>query len=287
MYLAHYKMKEFPFSITCDERFFFESPVHSEALANMMYVTQQQKGMVLVTGEVGAGKTFVANVLASRLGPSSVVIMMRNPPQSSKQLLRAVATGVGMNVRGSADKQALVEELEQHLIRMVSRSRLVTLIMDESQDLPAAALEEMRLLWNWEHAGRRLVQIVLVGQPELRNRLLEPKWEPLRQRIVLSYHMGPLSRQDADAYIRHRIRVVAMEGCEASFSDEALGDIQQATNGIPRLINVLCDNALLVGYAKGVQVIDRAIVSDVLRDMTCWGLRMPVGPVMVDARTSE
>lgn len=276
MYLAHYKLKEFPFSITCDEKFFFESAVHTEALANMMYVAQQQKGMVLITGEVGAGKTFVANVLAGRLGPSSVVILMRNPPQSSKQLLRAVAAGVGMSVRPGADKQALVEDLEQHLLRMLNRGRLVTLIMDESQDLPAASLEEMRLLWNWEHAGRRLVQIVLVGQPELRKRLLEPKWEPLRQRIVLSYHLGPLTRQDVEAYIRHRIRVAALDGCEAAFSPEAVGDVFEATNGIPRLINVLCDNALLVGYARGVQTIDRPIVLEVLRDMTCWGLRMPV-----------
>ncbi|MCK4625554.1 MAG: AAA family ATPase, partial [Phycisphaerae bacterium] len=137
MYLNFYKLKEFPFSITCDERFFYESSIHAEALANMMYTVQQRKGMVLVTGEVGAGKTFLGNMLGSRLGPGCLTVQMQNPPQSAKQLVRAVAAHVGVNVRSSADKQSLVEELEQHLVRLHNRGRLVALIMDESQDLPA------------------------------------------------------------------------------------------------------------------------------------------------------
>ena len=273
MYLDFYKFREFPFSITCDERFFYESDVHSEALANMMYTVQQRKGMVLVTGEVGAGKTFVGNVLRSRLGPGCLAANMANPSQSAKQLLRAVANGVGMNVNASADKLALIEQIEEHLIRLHARGRLVALILDEAQDLTPSSLEEVRLLWNWEQDGQRLVQIVMIGQPELRQRLLEPKWEPLRQRIVLSYHLGPLSAEDTTAYVQHRLSVAAADGCSAQFSPEAMADIYAATNGIPRLINVLCDNALLVGYAKGAHRIDRSVVSEVLRDMTCWGLR--------------
>ena len=274
MYLDFYKFREFPFAISCDARLFYESKVHTEALANMLYTVQHRKGMVLVTGDVGAGKTFVGNMLATRLGPGCLSVVMRNPPTSGKQLLRAVATGVGMNVRTSADKLMLIEELEQYLIRLNTRGRLVALILDESQDLPAASLEEIRLLWNWEQNGQRLVQIVLMGQPELRDRLQEPRWEPLRQRIVLSYHLGHLGGEDTAAYIDHRISVVAAEGCRIEFTPEAKADIHAATDGTPRLINVLCDNALLIGYTRETQRIDRFIIASVLQQMTCWGLRV-------------
>jgi general secretion pathway protein A len=275
MYLKFFKLKEFPFSITCDEKYFFESAAHAEALANMLYTVQQRKGMVLITGEVGAGKTFLGNMLGSRLGLGCLTVLMSNPPQSAKQLLRALAVRAGMNVKLSADKQSLIEDLEQHLIRLQNRGRLVALILDEAQDLSDAPLEELRLLWNWEYSGQRLIQMVMIGQPELRRKLLEPRWEPLRQRIVLSYHLGPLSADDTAAYIRHRLKVAAEDGSPAEFTPDATADIYAATNGIPRLINVLCDNALLVGYAKGVYCIDRSIVIEVVRDMTCWSLRTP------------
>ena len=273
MYLSFYNFAEFPFAITCEERFFFESSVHAEALANMLYTVQHRKGMVLVTGEVGAGKTFVGSMLGNRLGPGCLVVAMQNPPQSGKQLLRALASRLGMNVRSGADKLCLVEELEQQLIRLHGRGRLVAMILDEAQDLSPTCLDEIRLLWNWEQAGQRLVQIVLTGQPELRQKLLEPRWEPLRQRIVLSYHLGHLTAQDTAAYVRHRVRVAGAGRGNVEFTPEALADVAAATDGTPRLINVLCDNALLVGYAKGTHVIDRAIVAEVLRDMTCWSLR--------------
>ncbi|MBM4016883.1 MAG: DUF2075 domain-containing protein [Planctomycetes bacterium] len=275
MYLKFYKLREFPFAITCDERFFYESAVHTEALANMMYTVQQRKGMVLVTGEVGAGKTFVGNMLGARLGPGCQTAMMNNPPQSGKQLIVSLARRIGMSVRASADKISLLEDLEQHLARLHARGRLAALIIDEAQDLTPTSLEELRLLWNWEQSGQRLIQIILIGQPELRKRLLEPKWEALRQRIVLSYHLGHLSAADTPAYIAHRLRVAADEGCAAEFTMAAMEDIHAATDGIPRLINILCDNALLVGYAKGASPVDRPIISEVLRDMTCWGLRTP------------
>lgn len=278
MYLSHYKLKEPPFAITCEEKFFYESAIHAEALANMMYTVQQRKGMVLVTGEVGAGKTFIGNMLGSRLGPACLTVMMCNPPQSAKQLIRAVAARVGVKIRPSVDKLSLIEELEQHLIRLRNRGRLVALILDEAQDLPRTALEEVRLLWNWEDSGERLVQIVLIGQPDLRLRLQEAQWEPLQQRIVLSYHLDHLSVEDTVKYIDHRISVASDDGCLAAFTPEAKLDIHAATDGIPRLVNILCDNALLTGYAKGIHTIDRPTVAQVLRDMTCWGLRVPDRP---------
>ena len=287
MYLEFYNLREDPFAISCNERFFYESAVHAEALANMTYTAQQRKGMVLVTGEVGAGKTFVGAMLAARLGPGCLTVMVRNPPTSAKQLIRAVAAGAGMNVRSGSDKLELTDALEEHLISLHRRGRLVVLVLDECQDLPAASLEELRLLWNWEQDGHRLLQIVLIGQPELRQRLMEPKWEPLRQRIVLSYHLRPLPRADTEAYVRHRLAVAANGvPSSAEFTIEAFEDIHRATDGIPRLINVLCDNALLVGYARGARTIDRPIVREVIRNMTCWGLRTSEEPAPLQAHSS-
>ena len=283
MYLSFYNLREFPFAITCDDRFFYESAVHAEALANMMYTVQQRKGMVLVTGEIGAGKTFVGNMLGARLGVGCQTVVISNVPQSGKQLIGTLARRIGLTVRASDDKSHLLEQLEQHLVRTQARGRLTALILDEAQDLTAASLEELRLLWNWEQGGQRLLQIVLIGQPELRARLLEPKWESLRQRIVLSYHLKHLSAADTTAYVTHRLRIAAAEGCRVQFTPEAMAEIHAATDGVPRLINVLCDNALLVGYAKGVHTLDKSIVTEVLRDMTCWGLRTsePAPPAAV------
>lgn len=273
MYLQFYDLNEFPFSIGCEERFFFESSVHAEALANMMYTVQQRKGMVLITGEVGAGKTFVGNMLQARLGSACQTVVMKNPPQSAKQLLKALAEGLGLNVPASADKHALLKALEMHLERLYNRGRLMTLILDECQDLSSQALKEIRLLWNWEREGQRLIQIILIGQPELRELLREPRWEPLRQRIVLSYHLKSLGADETAAYIRHRLRVASEGQGKAQFTPQAMEEIHRATDGIPRLVNVLCDNALLVGYARGIHVIDQSIVNEVIKDMTCWGLR--------------
>jgi general secretion pathway protein A len=288
MYLEFYRLTQFPFAISCEEKFFFESSVHSEALANMMYTVQQRKGMVLVTGEVGAGKTFVGNMLGARLGASCHTVVMRNPPQSGKQLAKALAIQIGMNVHANADKLLLLEQLEHHLQRLHVRGRLVALIIDEAQDLSRGALEELRLLWNWELTGQRLLQMVLIGQPELRQTLQEPKWEPLRQRIVLSYHLRHLSQPDTALYVTHRLRVASVNPQElgVSFTPEAMADVYAATDGIPRLVNVLCDNALLVGYARGTTLLDSSIVAEVLRDMTCWSLRVADAPASPTALAS-
>jgi general secretion pathway protein A len=275
VYLKFHNLREYPFALSCDPKYFYNSAIHSEALANMLYTVGQRKGMVLVSGEVGSGKTFVGNMLGERLGPGCLVAVLKHPPQSGKQMLRGVAKRIGMNLKSSLDKLDLAEMLEDHLTRLFHRGRLVVLIVDESQDLTAASLEELRLIWNWEEQGQRLVQIVLMGQPELRDKLQEPKWEPLRQRIVLSYHLNNLSAEDTAAYIAHRLRVAGDDGgpkCE--FSAEALADIHAASDGIPRLVNVLCDNALLVAYSKGVHTIDRETVGSVLKDMTCWGMHV-------------
>jgi len=273
MYLEFYKLHEFPFALSCDSKYFYESAVHTEALANMIYAVQQRKGMVLITGEVGAGKSFVGYVLRERLGPGCQTVLMQNPPESKKQLLRSFARQAGLTTRASADKVTLEEDLQDYLLRLHHRGRLVSLILDEAQEMTSASLEELRLLWNWECEGQRLIQIVLIGQPELRHKIMEPRWEPLRQRIVLSYHLKNLTVDDTRDYVQHRLRVASLNGSSGVFTSAALEAIHAATDGIPRLINTLCDNALLVGYVKGHTQIEAGVIMDVLRDMTCWGLQ--------------
>jgi general secretion pathway protein A len=278
MYLSFYNLREFPFSMGCDERFFYESSMHAEALANMLYTFQHRKGMVLISGEVGAGKTLIGNMLVSRLGTGCQAVVLYHPPRSDKQLLRAMAAGLGIGLPQNVDGLGLIEELHQYFIRMYNRGRLIALIVDECQELNARSLEEVRLLWNLEQDGQKLIQILLIGQPELRERIQQPRWESLRQRIILSYHLGTLSSLDTANYVRHRLNVACGNGHPgAEFTPQAVAEIYAASNGIPRLINVLCDNALLVGYAKGVHQIDSDIITDVLRDMTCWPLRVRKG----------
>ena len=268
MYLQFYNLREFPFTITCDPRFFYESADHAEALANMVYTVEQRKGLVVVTGEVGAGKTLLSHVLQSRLGPTCEPALVRDPPGSGKQFIRAVASRVGIETGGSADVLWLQEQIEDHLVHLHNRGRVLVLVVDEAQALGPEALEQARLLWNWERDGARLMQIVLIGQPDLRDRLKEPRWEPLRQRVALSYHLGPLSEKDTSGYVVHRLNVASDGQGQVEFSPDALADIHGASCGIPRQINTICDNALLVGYAKDAHVIDTAIVGEVLRDMT-------------------
>ncbi|MFP4354899.1 MAG: ExeA family protein [Phycisphaerae bacterium] len=272
MYNEFYNFQQAPFALACQPRLYFASQAHSEALASMVYCVQQRKGMVLVTGQVGAGKTFVAHMLAARLGPSVHTVVLRHPPKTPKNLLRAIAAGIGLALPGSIDAHSLQQELLEHLLRLHRRGRQVCLVIDECQDLSPAAMEEIRLLWNWETHAQRLVQIVLIGQPELRELLCQPKWESLRQRIVLSFHLQGLDRADVCKYIQHRLDLASQGNARVEFTPEAVEQITGASNGVPRLINTLCDNSLLVGYNRQVRIIDAEIVRIVINDMTCWGL---------------
>jgi general secretion pathway protein A len=266
MYLEFYRLREFPFSNVCDERFFYESAVHAEALARMLYTVQQRRGMVLVTGEIGAGKTLLSKVLASRLGSASHTLMLKHPFDTSKQLVRSVSQSLALTSAAGSDKLALVEALEQHLLRLSGRGQIVTLIFDEVQGLNEQALEEVRLLWNMEAAGQRLVQIVLIGHPQLRDRLKDPSMAALAQRVAMAYHLSPLTGEETAAYILHRRRVAKADGCPLQFTPNALAEIYRVSKGIPRLINTVCDNALLVGYARGKHVVNSKVVRAALTD---------------------
>jgi len=286
MYLGFFGLGEYPYANGCDEKYYYESHLHAEALSNMLYTIKQRRGMVLITGDVGSGKTYLGGVLASRLDLSTDVATISHPPGSARQLLRAVLTGLGASPHKDADRQELAEEAETVLVKLACRNRTVALVLDECQGLSDEAMEEVRLMWNWERQGQRLIQIILIGQPELRRRLQEPRWESLRQRIILSYHLGRLSAQATAKYILHRRQVAALGDSPLRFTLEAMKLIYRTTKGIPRLINSLCDNALLVAYGRGQHKITSDIVETVVRDMTCWSLnRLPGQLALTDRRS--
>ncbi len=278
MYLKFFNLSEYPFSNGCDERYFFESEAHAEALANMYYAIEERKGMVMITGEVGAGKTFLAKILTRRLSEADLVIQIEDPPLTANELLRVIAGGLMGRLVPEADRLTLTEQLKQRLTRLCRHDRVVAVLLDEAQGMGDEALEATRLLWNWQRDGRRLLQIVLIGQPELRSRLAEPKWESLQQRVALSYHLGSMGLRDTAKYILHRRKVASHNGCPLQFTLQAVEAIYAATHGVPRLINTLCDNALLTAYAQGTTRIDTPVIETALREMTSWGDSTPTEP---------
>jgi capsular exopolysaccharide synthesis family protein len=265
MYLEHFGLTDQPFALTCDPRYFYESTIHAETLSNMVYTINQRKGMVLVTGEIGAGKTFLVTMLRSRFSPDTILIQIQNPPQSPLQFLRTVAQSLGLRLPEPDSPDAISRDIQAYLARLQTRGRLVALTLDECQDMSIELLEQLRTLANWQADGDRLLQMVLIGQPELREKLLQPQWEPLRQRIVLSYHLGHLSPQDTHAYVKHRLVIAGAETREL-FTADALDAVYQATSGTPRLINVLCDNVLLRAARLGKDTIDAELIHQVLRE---------------------
>ena len=271
MYLDRFKLKEYPFSIECDERYFYQSPAHTEALANMAYCIEQRKGMVMITGEIGAGKTLLARMLSRRLDRIAQVAMVAHPCHTARELLRVTSDEFGVPVARDDGTRDLVIKLEKRLRHINDYGRAAVLIIDEVQSMHDDALEEVRMIWNFESEGKRLMQFVLIGQPELRQRLRLDQWESLQQRVVLAYHLDVLSAEETAEYILHRCRVAARAGCPLQFTRKAFEAIHAATRGAPRRINVLCDNALLLAYAAGRTRITPGFVDKAVREMTCWG----------------
>ena len=263
MYAAHFGLKREPFSIAPDPRYLFMSERHREALAHLLYGVRGGGGFVLLTGEIGAGKTTVCRCFLEQVPKRCNVAYIFNPKLTALELLQSVCEEFRIPVAsrdgGAPTLKDHVDALNEYLLRTHAAGQNSVLIIDEAQNLSIDVLEQLRLLTNLETNERKLLQIILIGQPELRDMLLKPELEQLAQRVVARFHLDPLAEEETAHYIKHRLSVAGMNGL-IPFDREARHRIFELTRGVPRRINLLCDRALLGAYASGRQRVDKAIV---------------------------
>lgn len=265
MYAEFYGLKELPFALTPDPRFIYFTPSHTEVMANLHYGIESGKGLVVVTGEVGTGKTTVLRWMMQRLDRTVLVAYLFNPRLSVTEFYQHVASL--LDLQNWETKPELLSALGQALESRHARGLRTVLIVDEAQGLSANVLEEIRLLSNFESDTAKQLQIVLTGQPELRDVLNNPDLRQLKQRVALRCLIKPLpSVEETDRYITSRLLVSGAERTNI-FSSSAIDYIYRCTEGIPRNINNLCDNALLAGYATGAATIDSAIIEEVAESL--------------------
>lgn len=267
MYLQHYGLAEPPFSITPDPRFVFLGERHRDALAHLLFgITQGGGGgFVQLTGEVGTGKTTLSRLLLGQLPANVRVALVLNPRQDPVQLLETVCEELRIDIDGRrGNAKALVDALNARLLEAYAEGLRVVLIIDEAQALPVETLEQVRLLTNLETDTQKLLQIILIGQPELRDLLAQPRLRQLAQRITARFHLTPLDAGGTAEYLRHRFRVAG--GQHFPFDAGAVQRIHLRSGGIPRLVNVIAERALLAGYARDRAVIDAALVEEAARE---------------------
>jgi general secretion pathway protein A len=265
MYLEYYGLSEAPFSITPNPRFLFYSAKHREAYNHLLYGIRELKGFVQLTGEVGSGKTTLCRALMDELGDNLSTALILNPVLDADQLVRAIAMELGLNVTG-LDRLEIIAVLNQFLLGQVEKGRETVLIIDEAQDLTNELLEQVRLLSNLETDERKLLQIVLLGQPELKVRLNDHSLRQLRQRITVRYHLETLTADEAREYIRHRL-AVAGSLRPLPFTKRALRRIYRYSRGIPRLLNAVCDKALLAGFVEQADQVDHNLVTQAIQEL--------------------
>ncbi len=299
MYLSFFGLKQAPFSIAPDPRFLYMSERHREALAHLLYGVQAGGGFVLLTGEIGAGKTTVCRCFLEQVPAGCQVAYIVNPKLSVAELLQTVAEEFGLTRPGLPQMPAMpaatvktwVDALNHHLLAAHAQGRHCLLIIDEAQHLSAEVLEQLRLLTNLETQDTKLLQIILIGQPELRGQLAAPGMEQLAQRIIARYHLQALSAAETSAYVAHRLTVAGLAGANP-FDAPALRRIHALTGGVPRRINLLCDRALLGAYAHGSRQVQRGMVGQAAQQVfgpktvtpgssrRWWGLAAAAGTVV-------
>ena len=269
MYTEFYGLREKPFSLSPDPRFLFLSDSHREALAHLLYGIEQGEGFIAITGEVGTGKTTLCRTLLQRLEPGSEIAFLFNPQLSGLELLQAITAEFGLETQGKSRRE-LMDQLDRFLLTKKQEGRRVLLLIDEAQNLDSEALEQVRLLSNLETDTQKLIQIVLIGQPELDTLIESPHLRQLRQRISVRWRLTPLSAAETREYVRHRLRVAA-GGARDIFTELALREVHRRSGGIPRVVNRLCDRALLAGYSEGAREIGLGTVAEAQREIDGGG----------------
>jgi putative secretion ATPase (PEP-CTERM system associated) len=281
MYESFYGLTGKPFQLNPDPEFFFASRGHARAYAYLQYGLHQSEGFIVVTGEVGAGKTTLVRSLLQRLDSRKVVAAQLVSTQlDAEDLLKSVATAFGVPSR-TTDKAQLLAHLEAFLTALVLENKRALLIVDEAQNLTARAVEELRMLSNFQLGDRALLQSFLVGQPELRHVLQSGALHQLRQRVIASYHLGPMERTETQAYVEHRLKHVGWKG-DPAFEAGAFEAIHAFTGGVPRRINLLANRVMLAGYLGEKRTITAAEVRSVSNEM-----RQELGPEAVQSPLAQ
>ena len=282
MYERFYQLRERPFALSPDPEYLYPSRVHQEALDYLRYGLESQAGFIVITGEIGSGKTTLLQTLLRNLDNQTTVGRIVNTMLEPRELLETIMIDFGLDPTGKS-KPLLLRDLSQYLVDQRLAGRLVLLVIDEAQNLGLGALEELRMLSNLETEKSKLLQIVLVGQPNLRDKLAAPELEQLRQRITVSYHLPPLDADETYNYINHRLRHAAL-GAPLAFPRASTDLIHTRSRGVPRIINVICDATLVFGYAEDCREFEPATINDVLAELQTTGI-LPA--VSAPAKTSE
>ena len=266
MYESFYGLKENPFNVTPNPEFIYLGEHHREALAQLLYGDREKKGFIVITGEVGTGKTTLVHYLLDKMDGNghTRTAFLFNPRLTVNDFIQYILKDLGVRVQGKT-KGEYLHNLHRYLLNAYRKDERVVLIVDEAHSLDPELLEEIRLLSNLETSKSKLIQIVLIGQPELDRTLSRPEFRQLRQRINLRYYLPPLSEKETREYIEKRLRIAGAK--ESPFTDKAIKEIYMRSGGIPRLINILCDNALLNGFALDQKKVDERSVKEVAKDL--------------------
>ncbi|WP_158771964.1 ExeA family protein [Paraglaciecola sp. L1A13] len=255
MYLYHYGIKELPFTLTPNTSYFFGLPSHKEAIDVLLTAIKTGEGFIKVTGEVGTGKTLICRKLLNELPEPFVAAYIPNPYLTPSELRRSVAAELNVTLSSNADQQEFTQRLQQRLIEVNQQNRGVVLIIDEAQALPIESIEALRLITNLETESRKLLQVVLFGQPELDDKLALPELRQLKQRVTFSYALKLMNADQVFQYVRHRMSVAGYRGDDI-FSSRACKLLFKASKGTPRIVNVLCHKALMLAYGEGKQQVE-------------------------------
>ncbi len=259
MYLEFFSFTHKPFALTSDPSFLFLSQSHKEALSYLMYGIKERMGFIEITGEVGTGKTTICRALLNQLDQRTKTAFIFNSNLTELQLMQTIIEDLGIETK-KKNRTALFSELYRFLIDQLALDNNVVLIIDEAQNLSSQLLEQIRMLSNLETEKHKLLQIVLVGQPELREKLKSPELRQLRQRIAVRYHIQPLDRDHTKQYVEHRLKIVGANGAGPIFDDKSIAEIHKYSRGIPRLVNAVCDKALLMAYVREQRTVREDIV---------------------------